>query len=316
MIRLLNTKSTHAIIGTLLVLGVALCVFTPNYVYLKWGANYAVHIMFGYLGMGLLFLALRQPKLVFTSFACCAVLCFFLKKSSNTDIIHPIPTSAPTLNVAHFNMSATNGDVTSTVKSIQNSKADILSLQEVTPDWGAIIKESLQEEYPFNYTIYRPEDFLGISVYSRVPTNKVDTFYYNDIPNLAVSITGDKGQVHFISSYIYPELSNIDAETTEGHFDTLTRYIEKLEGPVFSLGEYNQVQWSSYIQNMRSMMDLQDSRRFPFFDNPTDHIFHSHHFKCVDFTTISNAYSNHLGIKGSYQINENFTNAQKTALKF
>ena len=314
--KILNIRPINLTINTLIILIAGLVVFTPNLLFLKWGASYAVHIMFSYLFLGFVFLMFKQSRMMFTSFACCAGLCLFLKNSSNTDIVYPAPSGDPVVNIAHFNISATNQDVESTIRTMKEAKADVLSIQEITPDWGMAIKESFREIYPYSTTVYRPEDFMGLAVYSKYPFANIDTFYHRDIPNLDITIGESNEKLHFISSYIYPELKSTDYERTKGHFSTMIDYISKIDEPIITFGELNQVQWSSYIKEMKGQNDLQDSRRFPFFDNPTDHIFYSSHFECIDFTTISNAYSNHLGIKGAYQFNMNNPNAKKASIKF
>lgn len=316
--KMLNTKSIQLSLNFLVPLGAVLVLFTPNLLLFKWGANYAVHIMFAYLGMGLLFLMIRQPRLMFISLACCAGLCLHLKNSSSEDIIRPMPTGEPVVNIAQFNISATNDDVNGTIQTIMETEADIISIQELTPDWGRVLKIALEKEYPYNSTIYRPKDFIGLAVYSKFPFESVDTFYQDDIPNLLINSTiKEDKKVSFLSSYIYPELYSSDYNRTVEHFETLAKHINKIEHPVITFGDFNQVQWSAYVKSLRTNEELNDSRRFPFFDNPTDHIFYSNHFKCLKFKTVSNDYSSHLGIQGSYELNVNFVNAgKKTAQKF
>ncbi len=314
--KMLNTKSIQFSLSILILLGVGLVVFTPNFLLFKWGANYAVHIMFGYLGLGLLFLMFKQPRLMFTSFACCAGLCLYLKDASNKSIVYPQRTGDPVVNIAHFNISATNDDVNGTINTILETEADLISIQEMTPDWGMALKTAFAEAYPYSTTVYRPKDFMGLAVYSKYPFASIDTFYHQDIPNLLINTQQGDDKIAFVSSYIYPELQSSDYERTAGHFETIAENIKYIDTPVITFGDMNQVQWSAYVKQLRQNNNLQDSRRFPFFDNPTDHIFYSQHFRCVDFKTISNDYSSHLGIRGSYELNVNFDNAKKTAQKF
>jgi len=315
--KMLSTRSVQLSLNFLIPLGAVLVVFTPNFLLFKWGANYAVHIMFAYLGLGMLFLLLRQSRLMFISLACCAGLCLYLRNASNIDIIPPQPTGQPVVNIAHFNISASNEDVNSTIQTMMETDADFISVQELTPDWGHALQIALSYNYPYHTTVYRPQDFMGLAVYSKYPLATVDTFYYGDIPNLLLTTEHDGNKVSFLSSYIYPELSGNDYDRTLEHFDLIAHKIKEIDAPLITLGDMNQVQWSAYIKRLRAKNNLMDSRRFPFFDNPTDHIFYSEHFKCLDFKTVTNDNSSHLGINGSYELNVNFENAsKKTAQKF
>lgn len=315
--KITTTNFAQIALGSILLTS-ALGIFFPDTILFKWGKNYAVHIMFGYLSLGLFFLLLRQQKLMFTSFACCAALCLYLKSSSSTDIIHPVATNAPSVNIAQITISASNDEVETTIESLLASDADILSIHEVTPDWGDVLEGALPKSYPFYSTVYRPDDFQGIAIYSKYPIQQLDTFYYNSIPNLSVTIEGEGEEeaFHFVSSYIYPEFGRNDAAQIEGHFDAISHYISKLKGPVIAFGDYNQVQWSDVVQNFKADNLLYDSRRFPFFDYPSDHIFYSSHFKCTDFQTIQTPSTQHLGVVGNYQLDEDNLYAQKAAQKF
>ena len=133
----LNYKYAQLALISLIVLGTFICVFTPNYFLFKMGARFAVQIMLGYLLLGFVFLFIRQHKLMFTSFACCAglCLCLFLKYASDGQLILPIQTDNNSLSVAHFNVSTSTTDYQQTIDEILAVDADVISLQEVTQDW-------------------------------------------------------------------------------------------------------------------------------------------------------------------------------------
>ena len=121
--KLLTYRFVQFLLIGLIVLGTFICVFTPNYFVFKMGARFAVQIMLGYLLLGFVFLVFRQHKLMFTSFACCAGLCLFLKYASDGQINFPIKTDNQTLNVAHFNVSASTQDFQNTIDEIKALEA-------------------------------------------------------------------------------------------------------------------------------------------------------------------------------------------------
>lgn len=314
--KILNSKSVQYFLTALILSSAFLVVFTPNFLLFKWGANYAVHIMFAYLGVGLLFLMFRQPRLMFTSFACCAGLCLYLKDASNTSIVYPNPTGNPVVDIAHFNISASNDDVESTIQTIMNTEADLISIQEMTPDWNMALKAGLQSEYPYSKTAFDPKSFIGLALYSKFPFSAVDTFNYDGKPSIIATTKQGENEVAFLATYIYPELSGSDYARTLKHFEKISERLNNINTPIITFGDWNQVQWSSFVKDLRQNNELADSRRFPFFDNPTDHIFYSNHFSCIGFKTVSNDYSSHLGIKGSYELNVNLVHAQRPNQKF
>ena len=310
-----NKNLQWGIIASLTVV-VLISIFPPEYTITRLGANYAVQTMFGCLFLGLLFLTLRQKRLMFASFIGCSVLCLFLKNATNDTFSLPEKTIEEVFEVAQYNASSFTGNVNGNINSIVESGADVISFQELTPDWASELKSQLKEIYPHQTIVYRMEDFLGIGIFSKVPFGKVDTFYHNDIPNLAVTVSKESDEIAILSSYVYPELSSKDIQKVKSRFADLKEYYNSIEIPFITCGDYNQVQWSTHLLDLKRNLNLSDSRRFQFFNNPTDHIFFSQHFNCVEFQTINNRYTNHLGIKGSYQINRNFVDAQKTLKKF
>ena len=261
-------------------------------------------------------LILNEKRLLFTSFIACAVLCLYLKSSSNNVLKLPTKTIQESLNVAQINIASTHEHVYETIESIKNANVDILSLQEVAPDMAMLLKQELDKLYPYKTIIHRKEDFLGIGIFSKIPFLNVDTFYMDDIPNLGVDLKCSNQKIGIVSSYVYPELSSVDNSKIVSQFKTIETYIAEQSNPVIAIGDFNQLQFSNYLKNLKRESSLNDSRRFQFLDNPTDHILFSSHFDCVEFQTISNRFTNHLGIKGSYQLNNSAANVQESNAQF
>lgn len=313
--KILANRSVQLVLTSLIVLGTFICVFTPNYFLFKIGARFAVQIMVSYLLLGFVFLAFRQSKLMFTSFACCAGLCLFLKYASDGQLNFPTKTEEKTLDVAHFNVSASTIDFKQTIDEILAIDADIISLQEVTPDWDAELKASLQEKYPYSETVVRLDPF-GLAIYSKYPLISTDTFMFEDIPNIVgtIQFNENEQEVCFIASHALPVFYTNDYERQRNHFMAIARYTNNTNCPVITVGDYNAVPWSYEIQDFKAAANLNDSRRgfmpssngtFSLFQIPSDHIFYSNHLECIGFQDINSPTSGHFGIKGSYQFNYN-----------
>lgn len=307
----LKARNTLRLGLGILILGSAIaCTLPTEWSILRTGANYTVHLMFGTLGLGLFFLSIKEKQLLFASFLACAILCLHLKNSSNNVLQLPSKTVAEVLNIAQLNIASTHEHIYETIESIKQADVDVLSLQEIAPDMARLLKSELAETYPNQIIVYRRKDFLGIGIFSRNPIINVDTFYNGDIPNLSVDLKCAERDIAIVSSYVYPELSNANSPEVVAHFKTIESFIQSKSCPVITIGDYNQLQFSNYLKDFKRTSFLNDSRRFQFFDNPTDHIFFSSHFDCVEFQTISNRYTNHLGIKGSYQLNNATANVK------
>ncbi len=320
MTRILNYRPIQLILTTLIVLGVIICIFTPNYLLFKIGASFANQIMLSYLALGLVFLMLKQTKLAFTSFACCGCLCLFLKFYSNWEWplpVSPDNTKEVVLDVAHFNVAASDDDYEATINTILNSDADIVSIQEVTPDWHGLLKTSLEEKYPHSTSMVSMEPY-GLAIYSKQQILDIDTFFFEKIPNLHVTINSrKKGQpISIISSYTMPPLYQSAVIKLQEHMKTIASYVAQIEGPVITLGEYHAPPWFEEIRSLMQTGQLQDSRSRGnqgldnLFQHPVDYIFYSEQLRCSDFQIVASPSTSHLGIRGAYEFKPDAPNAQ------
>jgi endonuclease/exonuclease/phosphatase (EEP) superfamily protein YafD len=303
-------------VSLLLIVGAVLCVYTPNNIVLKNWASYAAQITMGYWALGLLFLALRQPRLTMYSFVCCAFLCIYLKSATNPALQLPTKTGEPSFKVAQFNLSAHSGDYSSFLNILRKEKANIVSIQEVTPDWANVLEDSLRIMYPHQcsyQTTNQTTQLYSLKVLSRVPFSVCDTLFCDNVPSLILSFKNTVKQkpVYIISTYIEPPLFTSAYKRLQKQLDTIAFKIKTINAPVITVGDYNVAASTNEVQLFRQMANLNDSRRgyrpsradghFSLLDVPTDHIFYTNHFNCIDFQTISGVESERLGILGVYQ---------------
>jgi len=298
----------------LIVLLGAFCIYTPDILPLRWGANHAPQIMFFYFGLGIAFFLFKKPKFMFTSFACCASLCVFLKENTHgQQMQYAVPTNQPEIKVAHFNVSNFEPNIDFTLDYLENLDADILSIQGLDPEFSFLLEEYLLEEYP--HQVLLPSlSFDGIAVLSKYRFT-ADTFYHEKMANILGEITV-KGyeKFYFVASHTIPTLTTVDYEQTQAHLSTIAANCSNLDAPLVTFGDYHLVSWSPEIQIFRESVSLNDSRigfmpsfidgRVNFWDVPQDHIFYSDHFKCTSFSVLSSPNSPHMGITGTFELLE------------
>jgi endonuclease/exonuclease/phosphatase (EEP) superfamily protein YafD len=298
----------------LLIVGAVLCVYTPNNILLKGWAAYSSQITMGYWLLGLFFLTLRLPRLTMASFICCAFLCIHLKSTTNPALQMPTKTGEPTLKVAQFNLSAHSGSFSSFLNVLRKTNADIVSIQDIGPGWVDVLEDSLQIMYPHQCS-YESTSLYSLKVLSKYSFAICDTLFCDNIPNLILGFkdrTRAKSKpVYLISTYIAPPLFNSAFKQLQKQLDTIAFKIKSINAPTITVGDYNVPASANEVQQFRQMANLNDSRRgyrpsradghFSLLDVPTDHIFYTNHFNCIDFQTISGVESERLGIMGVYQ---------------
>ncbi len=327
--KLLSHPFVHLSVISFVALGVIVCVFPHFFSSISWGVNYAVQIMLLYLAGGLVFLFLKQPRLTFVCFAGSAVLCFFLKYSVKSDHIErwrqtvikkrtnttPGEEEAP-LKLAHLNITniASPDDALLTIKG---SNADVLSIHEVTPDWDQWLIDSLSSLYPHHHSLV-DIGIYGMAIFSRFELEHTDTFYYQDIPNLRSCLKFNGRSICLVSIHTEPALNSYSLRRLQEHLSAASEELRHMEMPLLVFGDFNAVAWSSEIQLFMDNTGLMESRTgfmtsgLPL-SIPLDHIFYSRHLRCDDFTILRSPTVRHLGIIGSYQLNQLSQNARKTS---
>lgn len=314
--KFLNQKYIINSLSAIFILGLAFCILPLDHFTFKIGAHYSVQAMLSYLALGLVFMMFKGYRLMYVSFACCAVLCLFLKYTTNSDISPLKLATEESINVAHFNVSA-SADYEMMIDEILNSGADLISLQEVSPDWDFVLQEAISEAYPYSKTVVRFDPF-GLAVYSKLPLSNLDTFVCANVPNIIGTVKMEQSdtEICFITSHALPPFYSSDYKRLRNHLHRIADYALEASCPVITIGNYNAVPWSYEIQDFRSVSRLNDSRRgflptsngsFSIFQLPSDHIFHSEQLECIHFEDINDPTLGHIGIKGAYQFDPNYS---------
>ncbi len=307
---MLTNKIVQNIFILLLVVGAVLCIYTPDNLLLKWGTNFTPQIMVAYLLLGVGFLMASQQRLMFTSLACSAMLCLFLKDASGEVLKYPAATQQPSVSVAHFNLANSESDFIAQIDAMLNTDADLLSIQELTIDWEVPLMQALSPAYPYFKSI--PDlGINGVAVYSKHPFQTIDTFHYENTPNIVGSIAFEDNLFYFIGSHTMPAFTEQAYLSRKLHLERVAQECKMINEPLMTFGEYHEVPWSEEIRHFRMLAELNDSRRnftpthphgaLTFFDLPIDHIFFTDHFQCTSFNTISGETSDHLGIQAVFE---------------
>ncbi len=306
-----TTKGFQLIIIAILAAATVLVVFNAQLGILKWITNYSVQIMLGMLALGFVFYTMAQERLMFTSFICCSLLCLFLQKSANANLVLPAYSSGSVFKIAHANLTNITGEMEDALLAIVETDADLISLQEVDFPLNERVVEIFSERYPYRSSPMKKNDFWSINVFSKLPFSGLDTFYFGDIPNIhgAITLAQEQQPIYFISSYVLPPFSDQQGnDDFKGHLDYISGRRRSMAAPYFVFGDFNVAGWYDEIRDFRDQTELMDSRRgyMPAVNNllsyPVDHIFFSDQLKCVGFEMIETTAFDHIGIVGTYQL--------------
>jgi endonuclease/exonuclease/phosphatase (EEP) superfamily protein YafD len=299
-------------ITSLLLLVTFICVFNPSMLFFRNFTQYTLYIMLGLLAVGIFAFVAENPRTMMMSMLCCGILCLYLKSSSNDKIRLPLENANPALTISHISLGNADNDYKTVIDYLKTIDADLLSFQELTPDWNAQLIDQLSSKYNYVQTVTRLDQY-GMGFFSKLPFDRLDTIYYKEIPNLVASVKlhGQK-ECHVISCQMTPPVNQAAYASIMDHFNFISMYTRKLEGNIIVLGDFHLPPWSKEVQKFKEDSHLQDGRRDIHTRNldgsmslpriPVEHILYSDAMDCTSFAEIGNNIVGRLGIIGTYQI--------------
>jgi endonuclease/exonuclease/phosphatase (EEP) superfamily protein YafD len=189
------------------------------------------------------------------------------------------------------------------VESLIQSKADVLSILELTPDWEELLTNKLTKEYPYQALNTRI-DIFGSAIFSKYPVARVDTLSLREVPHLktTIQLPGEL-QTQIYSLNTNPPLFRTSLLDLRVQLKELAKDIELSNMPCVATGNFNLDQFADEIQDFRASSKLLDSRRTmsPSLYTPTNHIFYSKSFACLRFSNLYDTATLRIGIIGEYQ---------------
>ena len=282
--------------------------------------SFAVHALVGYGLLLGLFMLIRAKHLAIGAGGAATVLLLCLHSYIMPPTLSPAA-DGPAFTVAHFNVLASNRQYDPVIRQALESKADLLSFQEVAPHWADQLTQRLRDAYPYYHVVTDPWDTRGIAIFSRYPLKNVQTHYWTKSPNITGDIdlssriasnekSGDT-LIHFVASHTISPRSESRYRRRNEQIRHIADYLKSVDGPVLAIGDYNAVPWNRAIVAMRQEAQVYDSRqnftstypaRLRGGGLPIDYVFHSEDFTCLDFYAVSAEGSDHRGVIGRYRL--------------
>jgi len=260
--------------------------------------------MLGFLGVGMIGYLFNARKIIFSSFAACALLCVFLKSASNSNLKMPEINDEIKVSIAHVNVTSAEESYESLTDELLSRNLDILSFQEVKPDWSRFLRKSLEESHPYFIENVRIDPF-GMAIYSKFPIQQVDTLFVEKVPFLSAQIElSEEKEISIINTMILPSINSKLDSTQQSQLTYIQEYLSANEGTELVIGDFNMVYWSNRIREFREGTALMNSRRDvsqSVLSVPYDHIFHSADLECTMFRDMIDSSGNRIGIFANLQ---------------
>lgn len=219
------------------------------------------------------------------------------------------PQAETTIRLLFANVEMTNRRAERLKEIIRAADPDVFLTVETDEWWLAQLQE-FAETYP--YTVWHPQDnYYGMMLFSRLELVEPQLKFLveDDIPSIHTRVRlrdGREVKLHCLHPRP-PVLNDGNERSTERDAELLIvgREVENAEGPTVVLGDLNDVAWSHtthLFERISGLLDPRVGRGFynsfnahhAFLRFPLDHLYHSNHFRLVDFERLPAFGSDHF----------------------
>ena len=309
--RVLAIKWVERCIILSMILIVGIIFFTPNDAWLNRLNAHAFEAVVMFLLSGMFFMVVKRPRVMFTCLGLCTVLCLYLKDKSKSGISILLNNANNDFTICQVMINGGSDQYEAFTRSLQNTHADIINVQEVTPDWSLVLKDGLSTTYPYHTDLNRIDPY-GMAIFSKFPIKHVDTLLFQDsshssqIPALKMRIKIKEMDIDFIGCHLLPRLSNIDFDKAQVFLDALAKWSSSHhDQTIMVAGDLGVTPWDFVLQKLITDSKLNLSRREPhLFIQPFEHILYSKGIRCDRLTEVLTASRNHIGIQGYYSFGD------------
>lgn len=235
------------------------------------------------------------------SFLLILINAYGIRHYIGTPELNPNPTQ--NISIGLFNVLTSNDNYQQLIKQIENEHPKVVILQEIDEKWIDNTTE-LKTNYP--YILQHPrEDNFGIAIYSKIPFKSSEIEYWTEaeVPVIHAALIND---IEIYGIHTLPPVN-------ENYFKIRNKMLKQIneisDKKVIICGDLNTTVYSPSYKKFVGAANLQDAqiaaknvsgtwntRHFPLFRIPLEHILYSEHFSFKNFYIGKNFGSDHLPI--------------------
>lgn len=188
--------------------------------------------------------------------------------------------SGSDMRILHMNVLQPNTAYAATIAKALASDADLISVQEVGPEWAAELAQGLHTSYPYAHIEPRTNCY-GIALFSRVPFAEVRTIHVDGAPFIEARFDLDGKPVRVLAVHATSPI-------TYGHFKRRNAQLAHLGASLSAqdtativVGDLNTVPWDGAFKSLCRRSGLRSTtdgghrtwpRIGPFAIIPLDHV--------------------------------------------
>jgi len=208
------------------------------------------------------------------------------------------------LKVLHMNVLQPNAAFEAAISDALKSGADVISVQEVGPEWGEALRSGLGAMYPYAHIEPRTNCY-GIALFSKRPFTRVGTIVVQGSPFIEAVIDVDGQPLRLLAVHATSPISYAHFQRRNRQLDHLARYVAQSATATLLVGDLNTVPWDSAFERFCNRAGLAptagtEQRTWPSIGPlaliPLDHLLISRTMSTSSIVTFHIAGSDHRGL--------------------
>ena len=169
------------------------------------------------------------------------------------------PVSGPPLELLSANVLFQNHSATRLLEIVRDASPDVVLLVEYTPEWAGMVGE-LRGAYPHRLEHPRHDPY-GIALFSRYELDGLAPFALGDTTAVEATVRTPSGPLALIGVHLRAPTSPSRAEMRNRQLDELAARVERANGPLAVIGDFNITPYSPYFEDWLARTGLTDTRR-------------------------------------------------------
>lgn len=146
------------------------------------------------------------------------------------------------IRVAQMNVFQPNDDHDAVITAAIASGADVISFQEVSPEWATVLQRGLSAAYPYCRSV-PGNNCYGIALFSRSPFLRIETASLLGRPILCAEVSTPAGPVRLLSVHATSPGSYAHFRERNAQLGALAAIVNDRSMPLVLFGDLNTVSW-------------------------------------------------------------------------
>ena len=146
------------------------------------------------------------------------------------------------LRIAHMNVWQPNEDRVRAIAAAVATEADLISVQEVSPEWALALQSALANDYPYHHIVPRTNCY-GIALFSKKPFDSVRTITVAGAPFIEAMVNVEGEVVRVLAVHATSPGSYAHFRRRNVQLNALAEWIRTGNIPTLVIGDLNTVHW-------------------------------------------------------------------------